>query len=447
MDDPNGVRELLEACLEGLPADKPAEVSCLIHQRSLSRFANNGIQQNLAREDLTLQLVIQDGDRLGSASTNITSPASLGRLRDKALAAARAGAPQTGLQPLRSSCDTPTCDAADPATRDHRPEAKAEALARTFALAREQGVESSGIFSTSAWELGRANSAGLFCHGRRTEAVFSTTFQTPGASGWAEHSSTAVDRLDPEALSREAADICRRAQHPRPIEAGRYTVVLPPQAVVDFVLYLGWVGLGTRALLDGTSPLSGKQGQAVFGSNLSLREDHGHPLLAAFPFDMEGVARRPVTLIEKGVFRQPVYDLRTAAEAGVESTGHGHSRPNGSGPYPQNLVLEGGDSSLERLIADTPEGLLVTHFHYTNLVDPSTLTLTGMTRDGVFRIRDGQVAEPVYNLRYTVSLFDLFRNIDGLGRTLHLAAKGFGGGAVVPALRVRDFNFSSVSSF
>jgi PmbA protein len=447
MDDPRGVRHLLAACLEGLPSDLPAEATCILQARALSRFANNGIQQNMAKEDLNLHLVIQDGDRLGSASTNRTGPEDLRRLQRTALAAARAGAPEKGLQPLRASCPTPTHEHTDAATGDHSPRAKAEALAGTFALARAEGVESSGIFSTSLNELGRANSAGLFCHGRSTEAVFSTTFQTASGSGWAEQRDHRVSALDPEGLSRRAAEICRRAQNPAPVQPGRYTVVLPPAAVVDFVLYLGWVALGARSVLDGTSGLAGKRGQAVFGSNMTLREDHSHPLLCSLPFDMEGVSRRPLTLVEQGVFRQPVFDLRTAAEAGEQSTGHGHSRPNGSGPYPQNLVLEGGDQSLEQLIADTPDGLLVTHFHYTNLVDPMSLTLTGMTRDGVFRIRDGQVAEPVHNLRYTVSLFDLFRNIDGLGRELHLAARGFGGGAVVPALRVRDFNFSSVSSF
>lgn len=447
MNDPNGVRSLLAACLDGLPADLPAEATCVIHNRRLSRFANNSIQQNLSREDLSLHLVVRDGDRLGSASTNRIEPEHIRRLQQTAQAAARAGAPEEGLQDLIGECPAPVFENVDPETRDHTPEAKARALAHTFELARAQGFESSGIYSTSHTELGRANSAGLFCHGRSSEATFSTTMQTPGASGWTQALRRSVGGLDVDTLSREAASICARAQNPGAVEPGRWTVVLPPAAVADFVQYLGWVALGARSFLDGTSGLAGKRGQAVFGANMTLREDHRHPLLGTQPFDMEGVARRRLALVENGVFIQPVFDLKTAAEAGEQSTGHGYPRPNGSGPYPANLVLDGGEQSLEDLVAGTEDGLFVTHFHYTNLVDPMTLTLTGMTRDGVFRIRHGKLAEPVCNLRYTISLFDFFRNIDGLGRDPECVSLGLGGGTVVPALRVRDFNFSSVSSF
>ena len=441
------VQKLLDACLSGLPAGMPAEALFWSDARRLSRFANNSIQQNLAREDGVLRLVVQDGDRLGRASCNHFDGDSLQRLQRTALDAARAGSPCKDLQILRSSCETPTHENTDEGTLNHTPEQKAAALGGTFELARERGFESSGIFSTAQAELAMANSAGLYCHSHSSTAVFSVTMQTPDGSGWAEEQHTAVNQLNVDAVTREAASICARAQKPVPIDAGRWTVVLPPAAVTDMVQFLAWMGFGARAFLDGTSALSGKRGQQLFGENVSLRDDWSHPLLNGRPFDLEGVARRPVSLVERGVFVQPVFDLGTAREAGETSTGHGQARPNGSGPWPENLVLEPGQQSMDELIAGTSDGLYVTHFHYTNVVDPMTLTITGMTRDGVFRIRNGKLAEPVHNLRWTVSLFDFFRNIEALSRDQVLQSRTFGGGAVVPGLRVREFNFSSASSF
>jgi len=185
----------------------------------------------------------------------------------------------------------------------------------------------------------------------------------------------------------------------------------------------------------------------VFGPNVTIRDDASHLVAPGLPFDFEGCARRAVTLIEQGVAKSVVHDAKTAAKAGVESTGHALPPGESEGPLPLNLVLDPGDQSIEELIAGTANGLLVTQLHYVNVVDPMRLLLTGMTRNGTFRITDGTVGEPVKNMRFTQSAVEAFNQVEALGDTLSWQRALFGGSFLAPAARIANFNFSSVTDF
>jgi PmbA protein len=163
------------------------------------------------------------------------------------------------------------------------------------------------------------------------------------------------------------------------------------------------------------------------------------------PFDFEGVPRSRVSLIEGGVFRDGVYDLRTAKQAGKATTGHALPPPNPEGPFPLNMVLEPGDTSLEDMISSTERGLLVTRFHYTNVVHPIESSITGMTRDGTFLIENGEVAHPVKNLRFTQSILEALQATTMIGKESELASEFFFSASLVPALKIESFNFSSTS--
>jgi predicted Zn-dependent protease len=152
-----------------------------------------------------------------------------------------------------------------------------------------------------------------------------------------------------------------------------------------------------------------------------------------------------VTLIENGVFRSGVEDRRSAKLAGTESTGHALPPPNPEGPFPLNLFLATGDSSLEDMIAATSRGLLVSRFHYSNVVHPIETTITGMTRDGTWLIEDGHIRHPVKNLRFTQSILEALSNVDLIGRDSELASEFFFSAARVPRLKISGFNFSGKS--
>ena len=163
------------------------------------------------------------------------------------------------------------------------------------------------------------------------------------------------------------------------------------------------------------------------------------------PFDFEGVPRSRVDLIDDGVFLSGVYDRRTAKQAGTTTTGHALPPPNPEGPFPLNLFMAPGDAGLEDMIASTERGLLVTRFHYSNVVHPIETTITGMTRDGTWLIEDGEIAHPVKNLRFTQSILEALQGTEMVGRDTELASEFFFSASRVPALKVSSFNFSGRS--
>jgi len=266
-----------------------------------------------------------------------------------------------------------------------------------------------------------------------------------GGSGFAEAFAAGADEIDPDALGRRAADKATASRAPTDLEPERMTVVLEPSAVATLVGFLASIGFGGRDLLEGRSCLSGKAGRVVAAPAVSIYDDATEPGTLGIPFDFEGVPRRRVDLIRGGVFVDGVYDLRTAARAGKASTGHALPAPNPEGPYPLNLFMAPGDATVEEMVAATERGVLVTRFHYSNIVHPVKSTITGMTRDGTFLIEGGEVTRPTKNLRFTQSILEALSNTTMIGRTTELASEFFFSASRVPALRIEGFRFTGRS--
>jgi len=179
---------------------------------------------------------------------------------------------------------------------------------------------------------------------------------------------------------------------------------------------------------------------------VTIWDDGTDPLGRPIPFDFEGVPKRKVVLIDRGVATNVVHDSATAAREGKESTGHALPAPNMYGPMPLNLFMAPGDSSVEEMVASTGLGVLVTRFHYTNPVHPVRAVITGMTRDGTYLVKDGRIAGPVRNLRFTDSVVRALTQVLAIGRERKFQP-GFFGGAVVPALKVAGFTFTGATEF
>jgi predicted Zn-dependent protease len=311
-------------------------------------------------------------------------------------------------------------------------------------------VEAAGIYETGSGTIGDygtigplaiANSAGLFAYHQSTGASFRISAMDGTASGWAGAESHRAADIDGEALADRAVGKCTRSRAPAVWDPGRYTVVLEPAAVADLIEDMSGISLGALALQEGRSFLSGRIGSRVMGENITLRDDPYHPLHQGCPFDAEGIATRPVAIIERGVAKSPVYDRVTAARDGVESTGHGLPVPNPFGPVTGSLVLEGGSGSVDDLITGVKRGLLVTRVWYTNVVDPMTVTLTGMTRDGLFAIEDGKVTGAVRNFRFNQSVVQMLNEVEAMSAVERIE------GVVCPGLRIRSFHMSSGTEF
>ena len=200
-------------------------------------------------------------------------------------------------------------------------------------------------------------------------AQFSITAMGSDSSGWAKETSCDISALDTQSLASRAARKASDSTKPLELPAGRYTVILEPAAVLDLVGQM-FGDFSATAIDDGRSFLAGRAEDKLFGENISIADDVYHPAQSGAPFDGEGVARQPLALVERGAIRQIAYSRHAARKAGVEPTGHGFPLPNEVGEAPANIVIAGGDSTLDQMIASTARGLLVTRLWYIREVDP-----------------------------------------------------------------------------
>lgn len=441
---PEEVRRVAEAALE-LPGADGVEVLLMHEWGGLTRFAGSRIHQSTWHEDTAVRVRVVRGGRIGVAATNAFTPEGAHAAARSALEMASVVAPDPLFPGLAPPQPVPEAPELDEATAACTPERRAEGVAELVGRC-PQGLSAAGAFETLASEVALANSEGQFCWAPLTRASLSTVVTgSEGGSGFAEAVARRVDEIDPAAVGRRAAEKAERSRSPAPVEPGRYTVVLEPAAVATLVGFLGWLGFGGREYVEGRSCLSGRAGEQVAAPSISIFDDATSPQTIGLPFDFEGTPKRRVDLIERGVFRDAVYDRRTAKQAGTVSTGHALPPPNPDGPFPLNLFLAPGAARLEEMIAATERGLLVTRFHYTNVVHPMRSVITGMTRDGTFLIERGEVTRPVRNLRFTQSVLEALTNTLAVGRETALASEFFLSASRVPALHVEGFGFTGVS--
>ena len=421
-----------------------AEALVVAEDAALTRFANSQIHQNVAEKNITINLRFVVGKRVGVASSDRTDDEGLERLAERASAIARVVEELEDWAGLPEPTEVEDVDGAyAAATASATPEQRAEGVRAVIAAADAAGVNAYGSFSTGTDTTAVANSKGIRVGETRTAAQLLTVSMGPnGGTGYAEQASVDATTIDAAAVGREAAGKARATANAVAIDAGDYSVVLEEYAVVDLLDMLGYLGFSALAVQEGRSFF--EEGRRIGSDLVSIVDDSHHP--AGFPmgFDYEGVAKRRVTLLERGVCRSVVHDTQTAARAGVESTGHGLPAPNPWGPFPLNMIMAAGDTARDDLIGGLDRGLLVTRFHYTNPVHPKLAIITGMTRDGTFLVEGGQIVGPVRNLRFTQSYLEALDCTAAVARE-RKTVKGFLGGVVVPALRLDGWTFTGTT--
>ncbi len=306
--------------------------------------------------------------------------------------------------------------------------------------AKAANFVAAGFFERSAASSAIANKAGNFGYGRVTDANLSTTVRTKEgtSSGWASHPAVRIEEIDGAAVGKAAVEKCAKWQNPKKLDPGKYTVVLEPTAVGDLVQLVGF-SMQARAAEEGRSFLSKKGGgtlvgEKMFPEGVTLRSDPKNPLYSVLPWGGGGgMPTGPITWIENGVVKNLSYDRYYAKKAGKQPT-----------PFPNHLVLDGGDKSLADLIASVDRGLLVTRFWYIRVVNQQTVQVTGLTRDGLFLIEQGKVTGPVVNFRFNESPVRLLQNIVARGKSVRVRG-GEGQGMIAPPLVVKEFPFTSLS--
>jgi len=247
------------------------------------------------------------------------------------------------------------------------------------------------------------------------------------------------------ALAATAAHKATLSRNPRELPPGRYTVVLEPAAVLDLAgqMFADFSGTAVR---DGRSFLNDRIGKKLFGENITIHDDVRHPAQAGPAFDGEGVPRRRLTLVERGLVREIAWSRQAAALAGAEPTGHGFPLPNEMGEMPTNVVIEGGDSTVEKMVQSTEWGVLVTRLWYIREVDPYEKIFTGMTRDGTFLLEGGRIAAGLRNFRFNQGLIEMLSNVEALSKPVRASGEE-AIDMVVPAMKVAGFHFTEVTRF
>jgi predicted Zn-dependent protease len=441
---PDRAREVMGAALE---AGGPGDVEVLLFHEwgGLTRFADSAIHQSTWREDTGLRVrVVRDG-RVAVASTNELTPAGAAGCAGSAREMAEVSSPDPLYPGMAPVAELPEKDAFDESTASTTPEARAEGVATIVGQARD-GFRAAGSYETAAAEIALLNSEGQFCYGPTTQASVTTLVSGgDGGAGYVEAWSDSADGLDLESIGRRAAQKAFDSQSPRDLAPGTYEVVLEPAAVATLVAFLTYMGFGGRALIEGRSCLSGKSGQQVAARSISIVDDVFAPGMPGGSFDFEGTPKQRVDIIRNGVFLDGVYDRRSAKQAGRESTGHALPAPNPEGAFPLNVIMEPGGSTLEEMVASVGRGLLVTRFHYSNIVHPLDSVITGMTRDGTWWVENGEIQHPVKNLRFTQSILEALSATEMVGRESEMVSEFFFSASRTPGLKLSSFQFTGTS--
>jgi predicted Zn-dependent protease len=413
--------------------------------QALTRFANNAIHQNVAEISSHLSVRARIEGRTARASTNRLDPDSIRGVVEQAIALTRQTEPDEESLPMAEPAEYRSVDRWRESTARITPHERARAVAEAIHAVAGAGQTAAGIYSTDDTEYTLLNSRGVHARYRETMARFSITAMAGGSSGWAKASACDVRGLNPLELALSAARKATQSAAPRELPPGRYTVILEPAAVLDLAGQM-FGDFSATAIRDGRSFLNDRIGKRIFGANITIHDDVWHPLQSGAPFDGEGVPRRRLTLVEGGVVRDMAYCRQAAALAGVAPTGHGFPLPNEYGETPANIVMEGGERTVEQMVASTGRGILVTRLWYIREVDPYEKIFTGMTRDGTFLVESGQVTAGVRNFRFNQGLMEMLSNVESLSEAVRASGEETFD-MVVPAMKVREFNFTEVTRF
>ena len=437
-------REQAQAVIEKIvKMSKADEVSVNInsgYQADL-RFAAN--QVSTAGGVINAQVGIQSafGKRHAAAVTNDLSDDSLRRAvaQSEALAKLSPEDPET-VPPLGPQTYLPVNGYFD-STANLSPGDRARAALTALEPARTAGdLKAAGFIVINAGANALGNNKGLFAYSRSTTANYTLTVRTDDGtgSGWAGAEHPDWNQVNFPAISARAIDKARLSRNPVAIEPGRYTVILEPQAVGDLVQLMAFA-LNARNADEGRSAFTkqgggNKIGEQIVDKRVTIISDPQDPQLLSQPYDGQGLPLARQVWVENGVLKQLFYTRFWAQKQSKQPTG-----------FPSSVKMLGGTTSIDDMIKSTPRGVLVTRLWYLRQVDPRTILYTGLTRDGTFLIENGKISKAIKNFRFNESPLFLLNNLEAIGPAVRIAGTEQGGPIVMPAIKAKDFNFTSLS--
>ncbi|GAA4470889.1 TldD/PmbA family protein [Nibrella saemangeumensis] len=436
-------KALLQKVLSYSKADE-CEVNLLGEERGNIRYARNEVSTSgsLINQNLAVQSAF--GKKVGVATIDEFDDAAIERVvrRSEELARLAPENPEyVGLlgpqQYLKSTGFFDSTAKINPATR-------ADAVAKSLELTRNtragQALSAAGFMEDQRGYNAMMNSKGLFAYYPSTNVNFSLTVRTEDGtgSGYITRGYSDFSKLDTAAATRIAIQKCLGSVGAKALEPGKYTVILEPTAAAVLLENM-FFNMAARNADEGRSFLSKpggktKLGEKIVDERVTIYSDPTHPDLPASPWSGDGQPQEKVNWIEKGVVKNMAYSRYWAQKQGVKAV-----------PFPNNAIMAGGTASLEDMIKSTQRGILVTKLWYIRSVDPQTLLLTGLTRDGTFYIENGKIKHPVKNFRFNESPIIMLNNLEALGKPERVVSTESDNNYLIPPMKIREFTFTSLS--
>lgn len=405
-----------------------------------TRFANNAITTNGVYNGLDLYVEVTKGKKRGIAVINELNREKIKEAVARADALADVAPENPELMPALGPQTYPKVPTLFyKSTAEFSPGRRVDSIISAIDKAKKENLTSAGFFETGSSFSAYLNSKGLSYYLLATRSYFSNTFRSgEGGSGWASAEEEDVERVAVAKLADGAVRKAVDSRNPRPLPAGKYTVILEPAAVADMVWYLLY-NFTAREADEGRSFLSlpdGKNrlGEALISPKVNIWSDPALPEIPALPIGEDGLPQEKTVWIEKGVIKNLIYTRFWAEKMGKAPVS-----------FPANIIMEGEKHRLEDLVRSTEKGVLVSRFWYIRDLNPMILLLTGLTRDGTFLIEKGKVSHAVNNFRFNESPVNVLKNVEMMSQPMRVVGGETGQSAFVPALKVKEFNFSSVS--
>jgi predicted Zn-dependent protease len=446
MKDINFWRELVKKIKTYLKKND-FEVVVIENNNELTRFAQSYIHQNVAETDLDLTLKVINEDRISIVEMNSIDEQVLSKNIEKAIELAKISPkldyhyqlvkPQ--LYKIKSKYSEKTAN--------FTPLKRAHLINHLIKEVNRREYEAAGAFKTEETTLLVANSEGVFAFDQGTKVDFNGVITKDNSTAYASFIDSDISNFNIKKITDELLSVAFKNVDQVEIEPGIYTVILSPEAVASILDYTAYTAFNGKLIVEGKSFFSANRRKKIFPEIITILDNPLDEFTLPMPFDFVGYPREKIYLIKDGVIVDGVYDHFTALKYNLKCTANTLPPESASmGALPFNLVMKGGEDNIQDIISHTKKGVYITRFHYVNVLNPMSVQLTGMTRDGTFLIEDGKMIKAIKNMRFNTSVIDMIKAVDMISKERQ-TKKGFVGAVVAPYLRTNNFTFSSKTSF
>lgn len=446
MKDINFWRELVKRIKTYLKKND-FEVVVIENNSELTRFAQSYIHQNVAETDLDLTLKVINEDRISIVEVNSIDEQVLSKNIEKAIELAKISPkldyhyqlvkPQ--LYKIKSKYSEKTAN--------FTPLKRAHLINHLIKEVNREGYEAAGAFETEETTLLVANSERVFAFDQGTKVDFNCVITKDNSTAYASFIDSDISNFNIKKITDELLSVAFKNVDQIEIEPGVYTVILSPEAVASILDNTGYTAFNGKLIAEGKSFFSANRRKKIFPEIITILDNPLDEFTLPMPFDFVGYPREKIYLIKDGVIIDGVYDHLTALKYNLKCTANTLPPESASmGAIPFNLVMKGGEDNIRDIISNTKKGVYITRFHYVNVLNPMSVQLTGMTRDGTFLIEDGKMIKAIKNMRFNTSVIDMLKAVDMISKERR-TKKGFVGAVVAPYLRTKNFTFSSKTSF